>query len=717
MPNRLAHETSLYLRQHCQDPVDWYSWSDEAFAEAKKRNVPVFLSIGYSSCHWCHVMAHESFQDKETAEVLNKNFVCIKVDREERPDVDDAYMTAVQLATGHGGWPITVFMTPGKEPFFAGTYFPKESRGDFPGFRHLAASLGQAWIANKGEIVASAGGFAASLRDYLAQTVGPSSPNLELALVDGAVEALHGEFDFENGGFGTRPKFPPHATLRFLLDYASRRHLLSGDVVKVDSLTEQAGHMALMTLEKMASGGIHDHVGGGFHRYSTDEQWVLPHFEKMLSDNALLIALYSEAAKSCGDPRLQKLFMTTADKAVAWVEETLSALDGTFWTSVDADSVDGEGTYYTWTLDEIKKSLPMGWERFAEAFSVVRSGNFLDEASHKLTGRNVLYLESDSGGGFDDELLILKKSRIEREHPSIDNKSVASLNGLMLGALVRSGRTERAKKCADAWCRAFETSGHVPHLMGKGLGFLDDYAYLANGLIDLAEEAQEVRWRKSATRICEQMVDLFKTGDKFTYASGKHEELFGRSVPAFDGSVPSPLAEAARAMFRLGRHNEARETIMGSLGWLQRTTRAAHSLIHLAFIDFLESPDATRTIQHSAQKRIELELQPREAHTDKDGFANVEAVLSVPNGMHIVSSDPTAKWLTATTLRVDGAFAEASFPNSQADRYEGEVRIPVRLRPKAGTSEYQLTVRYQLCSEKECFLPDEATVIGRVIVP
>jgi len=715
MPNRLAGEDSPYLLQHKDDPVDWHAWGDEAFATAKAQDKPVFLSVGYSACHWCHVMAHESFQDSEVADALNKYFVSIKVDREERPDVDDAYMTAVQLATGHGGWPMSVFLTPDKRPFFAGTYFPKNARGDFPGFRTLVTSLGQSWNEQRDEIEEAATTFAGTLQSYLSQSAGPLSPSLEVRLVDKAVEELHGEFDFENGGFGSRPKFPPHATLRFLMEYGASRHLLPDFD---ESLIEQASHMALMTFEKMALGGIHDHVGGGFHRYSTDAEWRLPHFEKMLTDNALLLSLYSSGAASAGDPCVCAHFERVSNGIVRWMTGTMRTPDGLFMSAVDADSEGEEGLFYTWTFDEVVGAVG---ETFAQAFGVEPEGNFFDEATGKLTGRNVLKLDQDVEGSFDSDLAALLALRSERVHPLIDEKCVASHNALAIGALAQSGDTELASACASAWASAFEALGQLPHQITngnkKGLGFLDDYAYMANAVLDLHAATNEPKWLQTADAIADQMCGLFQDGDRFTATSERHEELFGRTVPALDHATPSPLAAAARALYRLGRTEEARKVLLGSLGWMQRTSRAAHSLVLLAFEDMIAHPDAGRAVGKASKPEVTVRLEPREAAVDKDGWAETEVVIQIPEGMHINSNDPTAKWLTATALHVEGVFGEASFPAPNGERYEGEVRIPLRLRAKSKTDEFVLRVRYQACTESECLLPQEATLTGVVLVP
>ncbi|HXH61866.1 MAG TPA: DUF255 domain-containing protein [Fimbriimonadaceae bacterium] len=715
MPNRLSRETSPYLLQHKDDPVDWYPWSDAAFDEARTSDKPVFLSIGYSSCHWCHVMAHESFQDEETAAALNRYFVSIKVDREEMPDVDDAYMTAVQLATGHGGWPISVFMTPDKKPFYAGTYFPRDSRGDFPGFRTLVTSLGQSWESQKGEMAEAASKFSATLAAYLTQAAGPLQPSLGLDLIDASVAALHQEFDFEKGGFGVRPKFPPHATVRYLIEYAAKRHLLSGgDEPQATSLSEQAGHMALMTLEEMALGGIHDHVGGGFHRYSTDELWRLPHFEKMVTDNAQMVELYMRAAESTGDARLKAMFERVAERAAEWLLSMRSD-DGLFYTALDADSEGEEGLFYTWTVDEVAEVLGDRAETFCQAFGVDKDGNFVDEATGGRSGRNVLYLDQDVEGHFDDDLAELADARSKRVPPMTDDKAIAAVNALVIGAFAKSGRVEEAAKCADVWVER-----GVPHQItkgeAKGAGFLDDHVYLANALMDLFDATEDHKWRGAAIETMRKADSLFRDGDRYYFTSTEHEVLFGRSVPALDFSVPSALADAARAKFRLGEFDDARAVLLASAGWMQRTARAAHGLMLALFEDLVAFPKADRSI--TIEKReVGLRLEPSEATVDNEGWATINLVLEIPEGMHVNSNDPTAKWLTPLSLHVEGVFGEASFPTADGEVYRGTTVVPVRLKPKNKSAEFQLRVRYQPCTESECLLPQEALLSGTVLVP
>ena len=467
----------------------------------------------------------------------------------------------------------------------------------------------------------------------------------------------------------------------------------------------------------MALGGIHDAVGGGFHRYSTDGEWRLPHFEKMLSDNALLLGAYWSAAGSTGDARLKGLFSRTADGIAGWIEREMLGDEGLFYTAIDADSEGEEGLFYVWSSSEVSSLLGERGETFLQAFGLSVEGNFHDESSGELTGRNVLVLDQDVEGAFDSDLSALMEARSGRERPMTDDKAILALNGLAIGSLALSGRVGLAVACAERWLRE---GGDLPHQIsrgvGSGLGFLDDYSYFANGLLDLFDATEDVRWSEAAGEIVDAMCLMFRDGSdgSFFYTSERHEELFGRRKPAMDSAMPSAVAEAARALFRLGRADEARRALVASLGWMQRMPRSTMSLLALALDDLVESPDAPLEAD-TAARGVTVRLEPREITVDDEGWGHAEVVIQIPEGLHINSNDPTAKWLTATTVRVEGVLGEAGFP--EGDVYTGETRIGLRLRPKGGTEEFELTVRYQACTESECHLPQEEKLAGVVIVP
>jgi uncharacterized protein YyaL (SSP411 family) len=492
--NHLASETSPYLRQHASNPVDWYPWCDAALDRAKQENKPVFLSVGYSACHWCHVMERESFTEPAIAEFLNEHFISIKVDREERPDVDEIYMTAVQILTGGGGWPLNVFLTPDLEPFFGGTYFPPVDVYGRPGFGSLLKFIAKTWQDSPEQVVNSASNLTRAIHRTVDRTGGTSAP-VERAILQNAVASLERSFDSEWGGFGGAPKFPPTGSIAFLL--RQYRHTRSSELL----------HLATFTLDRMAQGGIHDHVGGGFHRYSVDERWLVPHFEKMLYDNALLARVYLEAAQVTGRESYRSVARNTLD----FVLRDMTDSTGGFHCALDADSEGEEGRFYVWSRDEIETVLGTDdGALFCEYFGVTKAGNFegsnvlhYSEASSDAV-RQRFESHEDFVGKIQAWCERLRKVRASREWPGKDDKVLASWNGLMISALARGYRVLRDEKYLKA---AEQAAGFVLTDMSHGtelqhrysrnpsdnkLGtnsvpaFLDDYAEMANALIDLS---------------------------------------------------------------------------------------------------------------------------------------------------------------------------------------------------------------------------------------
>lgn len=483
MPNRLAHETSPYLLQHADNPVDWWPWSAEAFDEARRTNRPVLLSVGYSSCHWCHVMAHESFEDRPTADYLNEHFVSIKVDREERPDVDAVYMEAVQAATGQGGWPMTVFLTPDAEPFYFGTYFPPAPRHGMPSFRQVLEGVRSAWTDRRDEVAEVAGKITRDLSQREIDYGGTEAPGEEE--LSGALLGLTREYDPQRGGFGGAPKFPPSMALEFLL----RHHARTG--------SEGALEMARDTCERMARGGIYDQLAGGFARYSVDREWVVPHFEKMLYDNALLCRVYAHLWRSTGSELARRVAVETAD----FIVRELRTDEGGFASALDADSDDGtgkhvEGAYYVWTPAQLSEVLGEDAELAVQYFGVTEDGTFEE-------GQSVLQLPQ-SEGVFDAEKVDSVKSRLlaarsQRPAPGRDDKVVAAWNGLAIAALAETGAyfdrpdlVEAAVSAADLLVRLHLDEHAKPARtskdgqVGPNAGVLEDYADVAEGFLALA---------------------------------------------------------------------------------------------------------------------------------------------------------------------------------------------------------------------------------------
>ncbi|MFF8842643.1 thioredoxin domain-containing protein [Streptomyces sp. NPDC015127] len=565
MPNRLSHETSPYLLQHAENPVDWWPWSDEAFEEARRRGVPVVLSVGYSSCHWCHVMAHESFEDEAIAAVMNEHFVSVKVDREERPDVDAVYMEAVQAATGQGGWPMTVFMTPDGEPFYFGTYYPPEPRQGMPSFQQVLQGVSAAWRDRRAEVDEVAEKITRDLAGRSLAHGGQGVPGEEELAQ--ALLGLTRDYDERHGGFGGAPKFPPSMVIEFLL----RHHARAG--------AEGALEMAVHTCEAMARGGMYDQLGGGFARYSVDREWVVPHFEKMLYDNALLCRVYAHLWRATGSDLAKRIALETADFMV----RELRTAEGGFASALDADSdtPDGghaEGAFYVWTPAQLREVL--GEEdgaRAAELFGVTEEGTFEEGAS-------VLQLP---GSEADPDLKgRLLAAREERPRPGRDDKVVAAWNGLAIAALAETGAyfdrpdlVERAMEAADLLVRLhmdFSAGGVRMHRTSKdgragaNAGVLEDYADVAEGFLALAAVSGEGTWLEFAGFLLDMVIDRFRgEGGAFYDTAHDAEQLIRRPQDPTDNAAPSGWSAAAGALLSYAAHTGSaahRTAAEGALG-------------------------------------------------------------------------------------------------------------------------------------------------------
>jgi len=544
-PNRLTKETSPYLLQHADNPVDWYPWGDEALTRARTEDKPILLSIGYSACHWCHVMAHESFENKEIARLMNENFVNIKVDREERPDLDTVYMEAVQSITGRGGWPLTVFLTPEGKPFFGGTYFPPEDGRGLPGFPRVLRAVADSYRNRRSEVERATEQIMTAL-SYKTD-VNATTEQLGADILNETYLALKPDFDSKNGGFGSAPKFPQPLVLDFLLTYYHR----TGDKEALDMVT--------LTLEKMAKGGIHDQIGGGFHRYSTDSRWLVPHFEKMLYDNALLSRVYLHAYLVTKKP----LFRRIAEETIDYVLREMTGPEGGFYSTQDADTEGMEGRYYLWTPDEITEAL--GGEKTGEVndyFGVTARGNF--------DGQNILHIAGNLIGEEPDVIkqarASLLKMRQRRVRPARDDKILASWNGLMLASLAeaavvfnRNDYLEAAVANGSFLLDSMTYEGYLKHTYKDGEasidGYLDDYALVIDGLLNLHQATFGGRWLKEAVRLTELMVEEFwDESDGMFYDTGKrHQALFIRPRNVHDGALPSGTSAATLALIKVSR--------------------------------------------------------------------------------------------------------------------------------------------------------------------
>ncbi len=565
--NRLANEKSPYLLQHAGNPVDWYPWGEEAFEKAAREDKPILLSIGYSTCHWCHVMEHESFEDPDVARLMNEAFVSIKVDREERPDIDAIYMTVCQiLSKGGCGWPLNIVMTPDRKPFFAATYIPKEARFGRAGMVDLVPKIKEIWDTQRDEVVKSAESITAAMRKAAHTQVeaGGGAPGMS-ALTTG-FNQLHERFDEVHGGFGTRPKFPTPHNLVFLLRYWKR----SGD--------EEALYMVEKTLTEMRLGGIYDHVGFGFHRYSTDPEWLLPHFEKMLYDQALLVMAYTEAYQATGKGDYKK----TAQEIITYVLRDMTSPEGGFYSAEDADSEGVEGKFYVWTTEELEAVL--GEEDgglIARLYNALPGGNFSDEASGESSGENILYLRSllneiaasfgtDSGGILERVERAREKlfeAREKRVHPYKDDKILTDWNGLMIAALSKAASAfgepayaEAAKKAAGFLLTTMRgKDGRLLHRYRTGeagiTAHADDYAFLIWGLLELYEATFETEFLKTAIALQKDMNEHYLDSERggYYFTANDAEEMIIRHKEVYDGAVPSANSTALLNLLRIGR--------------------------------------------------------------------------------------------------------------------------------------------------------------------
>ena len=544
MANALAQETSPYLRQHAENPVDWLPWGPAALARARAEDKPLLVSIGYSACHWCHVMERESFEDPRTAAVMNEGFVCVKVDREERPDIDAIYMEAVQGMTGHGGWPLNVFLTPEQLPFYGGTYFPPDARHGMPAWTQVLQAIAESWEANREEI--RAGGE--RLREQLSggATLSPSSEPLQQSTLDQAVATLAESFDARHGGFGRAPKFPQAPVLEFLL------------------LRDAGRTMALTTLHAMAGGGIHDQLGGGFARYSVDASWTVPHFEKMLYDNALLARAYLHGWQASGDERLRNVCVDTLD----WVLREMRGSEGGFYSALDADSEGVEGRFYVWTVAELREVLGEDTDAAIAWFGATEQGNF-EDPHHPQPGLNVL---TDRGASPDEATRTriretLLRARDTRVRPALDDKRLTSWNALMISTFADAGAALGDRRYLDAAvaCAEFLQSqmrdgrGRLLRTYNDGQAkidaYLEDHAFLLEALIALFEATCEERWFHHAVALADEIIARFADPEHggFFSTSADGEALIVRRKDLEDSPIPSGSSSAAVGLLRLSQ--------------------------------------------------------------------------------------------------------------------------------------------------------------------
>jgi uncharacterized protein YyaL (SSP411 family) len=641
-PNRLISEKSPYLLQHAYNPVEWYPWGAEAFRKAQTEDKPIFLSIGYSTCHWCHVMEKESFEDPEVAKMLNDAFVCIKVDREERPDLDAIYMKVCQAISGTGGWPLHIIMTADKKPFFAATYIPKEAKFGRMGLKQIILQIKQLWTSKRSHLVESAEKITVLLKE------GEKKPRVtqpieELAesTLDEAYLKLEENFDETNGGFGYAPKFPSPHNLSFLLRYWKRTQ--SGKALE----------MAEKTLKAMRLGGIYDHLASGFHRYSTDPTWLIPHFEKMLYDQAMLVIAYAEAYQATREDEYKR----TAQQVIAYVLRTMTDETGGFYSAEDADSEGEEGKFYLWTEQEIRQALSQDEaDLIKKILNIDEEGNFTEPATGKKNGKNILYqrkplaeMTSSLHLSLEDAQALIYKAcqkllrvRQKRSHPSRDDKILTDWNGLMIAALAKAsqvfGESEfatAAKKAADfIIARLRDGEGKLIHRYRKEeadiAGFLDDYAFLIWGLIELYEATFEAKYLRYAIDLADKMLMHFwdKTNGGFYQTADYSETALIRNKEIYDGAYPSGNSVAASDLIRLSRitgetkFEEKTQQLMHAFS--VNVARAPHSHTQLMIaLDFALGPSSEVVIVGDPQKEDTAKM----LHTVRSRFIPRKVVL------------------------------------------------------------------------------------------
>jgi uncharacterized protein YyaL (SSP411 family) len=768
--NRLAKETSPYLLLHAHNPVDWYPWGPEAFEKAKTEDKPIFLSVGYSSCYWCHVMERESFMDPEIAKVLNANFVCIKVDREERPDVDQIYMTALQ-AMGPGGWPMSLFLTPDGRPFFGGTYFPPRDRERASGFLTIAGLVGKAWAKDRAEIERAAAAATDAVRRRLESTNGKRKLPLSRTMAAEGQAQLGEQFDPEYGGFGfnpnnpRRPKFPEPANLIFLLD----RHRRGGVFPEgADPLK-----MVLFTLDRMARGGIRDHLGGGYHRYATDRRWLVPHFEKMLYDNAQLASVHLAAYEITQDAR----WSNEAEATFAFIEQKMTAPEGGFYSALDAESKGEEGAYYVWTPDEVKAALgdQSAVALFAQVYGLAGEPNFegqryvLHEPRTRAEQAGTLKttpaeLESRLAP-LRARLLAVREQRIA---PLCDDKILTGWNGLMIAAYADAYRILKVKKYRDAAERAAGflleklrlPDGRLLRTYREGQAklpaYLEDYAYLAHGLLRLHHATGAPRWLHDARSLTDRLVADFedRTLGGFFFTAEGHERLLARAKDLFDNALPSGNSLAILDL--LGLYRATRQTsdlehagkALGAFGTSLAQIPAAMPLALIGVQEYLDANPAPKALESLATRTpAQATEQVVTAAASLDGNStrsvapggafDVVVRLSIKHGWHLYANPTGLAEFKPTTIELERSSAqtasllETKYPAGEQQvlgsigkehvaLYEQEVELRAHCKlaadAKSGAVTINFVLNYQACNDRLCLAPTTMKIPVRVPV-
>ncbi len=720
--NRLAGESSPYLLLHAGNPVDWYPWGAEALEKARAEEKPIFLSVGYSTCYWCHVMEREVFSDPEIADQMNRWFVNVKVDREERPELDEIYMTATQMMTGSGGWPNSVFLTPELEPFFAGTYFPPEDRHGRPGFPTVLTTLHEAWIQRRQEVEVRAARVAAGMKQVVAGTVTPAAEVPGAAAAQAAVNALKGRFDADWGGFGSAPKFPSPSNLFLLWEAAAR-----GD--------REARRMVLETLRKMGRGAIYDQLDGGFHRYTLDAAWRIPHFEKMLYDNAHLGELLAVAAAAEKDAELERLARGTLD----FVLTTLTLPGGAFKSAIDAETDAVEGAFYVWSEDELRGALDEeGFELLAPIFGFDGRPNF----EH---GRYTLYLTAplaehaarlglapaELAARLEPRLQALRRVRAQRQFPLVDDKALTDWNGMMIAAMARAGRLLGEPRYVEAAARAAafvlelrDADGVLLHAWRQGRAkiraFLDDYAFLLRGLLALDEATGEERWLAGAERLAEELERRLRRPQGGYYMSEARADVLFQAATATDGAIPSGNGVALLALATLAERTgkavyrqRAEAGLKAFAPALERFPTAVATVAQAVYRFRGGGGSAERAAAGSRLEKLAREVVAAGARVSgparEDGWRPFAVELEIREGWHVNANPASLDFLVPT--RVAGEVRALAYPAGEAFRFafadaelsvlSGRATIAGEIAP--GGRGVELT--YQACDERRCLAP------------
>ncbi len=735
--NRLSQESSPYLLLHQYNPVDWYPWGEEAFARARQEDKPIFLSVGYSTCYWCHVMERQSFSNPEIAELMNRNFVSIKVDREERPDLDEIYMAATQLITGRGGWPNSIFMTPDLKPFYAGTYFPPTDQGGRPGFSTLLMGLSDAWKNRRSDVESQAEEVSKAIRGYLEDRGQPGS---QLPSPEAAKKALAGlarRFDKEWGGFGQAPKFPTPSNL-FLL-----REMATDD--------PQAGEMLAATLDQMARGGIYDQLAGGFHRYATDREWKVPHFEKMLYDNGLLLQIYAAEYERTRNPELGRITRETADFLI----REMTASEGGFLSAIDAETAGEEGAYYVWTRAELDEVLGTEDAIFLAPLLGFEGGPFFEGDHYVLHLPQPLAEQAKRRRMTLDELLgqlrplrdKLLQRRDGRDRPLTDDKVLADWNGMAIAGMARAGKalgdedlTARAARAARfVLAQMRDKDGLLLHSWRAGTAkipaYLGDYAFFVRGLLELHRVTGEAKWLQAAAELTDQQMKRLGDPAGGFFVAGENKNLMARSKDVTDGATPAPNAIAVLNLLELDARTEQprwRQAARGSLLAFAPVVEKMPEAVRMLTIavrrygaDAAPASAPAAVGNSMAQDPEQLVRSSLKMDGDADGDANGEGsraftlVLEVEEGWHINANPASDEFLIATAVEGKNAtVSEVSYPKGETVRfafadeeiavYEGKVEI--RGRVGKFTEGAALVLTFQPCDDSRCLRPVEREI-------